>query len=156
MVPVRRRKHVSKGRGCAGCPGQQAPTASYVSACRDLTALYVVAHEGQDDCLASEGLPCTPDRCAEFPTWHLAVISCRCCVPPVPTACATSAVLTVLQVRRTKEMLSANTAAPLSVEELYDGRDFQVGLEAREGRGSVSKVACLQPLRPFRGPRGAS
>ncbi len=33
----------------------------------------------------------------------------------------------VAQVRRTKEMLSANTAAPLSVEELYDGKDFQVG-----------------------------
>ncbi|KXZ47053.1 hypothetical protein GPECTOR_38g290 [Gonium pectorale] len=29
------------------------------------------------------------------------------------------------QVRRTKEMLSANTAAPCTVEELYEGKDFQ-------------------------------
>ncbi|KAG2448832.1 hypothetical protein HYH02_006183 [Chlamydomonas schloesseri] len=29
------------------------------------------------------------------------------------------------QVRRTKEMLSANSAAPCTVEELYDGKDFQ-------------------------------
>lgn len=34
-------------------------------------------------------------------------------------------------VRRTKEMLSANTGAPCSVEELYDGKDFQVGCGAR-------------------------
>lgn len=30
------------------------------------------------------------------------------------------------QVRRTKEILSANTQAPFSVEEFYDGIDFQV------------------------------
>lgn len=29
------------------------------------------------------------------------------------------------QVRRTKEILSANTAAPISVEELHGGKDFQ-------------------------------
>ena len=29
------------------------------------------------------------------------------------------------QVRRTKEILSANTAAPLSVEELHGGQDFR-------------------------------
>ena len=37
-----------------------------------------------------------------------------------------SACMRVLQVRRTKEILSANTAAPLSVEELHDGIDYQV------------------------------
>lgn len=35
--------------------------------------------------------------------------------------------LLLRQVRRTKEMLSANSAAPFSVEELYEGIDFQVG-----------------------------
>jgi len=30
------------------------------------------------------------------------------------------------QIRRTKEILSANTAAPVSVEELHDGIDYQV------------------------------
>ncbi len=40
------------------------------------------------------------------------------------------------QVRRTKEMLSANSAAPISVEELHDGKDFQVRARARrEGGG---------------------
>lgn len=29
------------------------------------------------------------------------------------------------QVKRTKEILSANTAAPISVESLYDDRDFR-------------------------------
>jgi hypoxia up-regulated 1 len=32
------------------------------------------------------------------------------------------------QVRRTKEMLSANTAAPFSVEELHEGKDFQTSI----------------------------
>ena len=35
------------------------------------------------------------------------------------------------QVKRTKEILSANTAAPISVESLYDDRDFRlVDIEA--------------------------
>ncbi|GIL71901.1 hypothetical protein Vretimale_636 [Volvox reticuliferus] len=36
------------------------------------------------------------------------------------------------QVRRTKEMLSANSAAPCTVEELYDGRDFQSSITREE------------------------
>ena len=32
------------------------------------------------------------------------------------------------QVRRTKEVLSANTQAIVSVEDLFDGRDYQVRL----------------------------
>ena len=38
------------------------------------------------------------------------------------------------QARRTKEILSANNAAPFSVEEFYDGKDFQVC-----GRGKGEK-----------------
>lgn len=34
------------------------------------------------------------------------------------------------QVKRTKEILSANTAAPISVESLYDDRDFRFVLNA--------------------------
>ena len=34
--------------------------------------------------------------------------------------------ISLLQARRTKEILSANNAAPLSVEEFYEGKDFQV------------------------------
>eukprot|EP00198_Chlamydomonas_reinhardtii_P001208 XP_001690543.1 ER-located HSP110/SSE-like protein [Chlamydomonas reinhardtii] len=36
------------------------------------------------------------------------------------------------QVRRTKEMLSANSAAPCTVEELYDGKDFQSSITRDE------------------------
>ncbi|EFJ52505.1 heat shock protein Hsp70G [Volvox carteri f. nagariensis] len=36
------------------------------------------------------------------------------------------------QVRRTKEMLSANSAAPCTVEELHDGRDFQSSITREE------------------------
>lgn len=42
------------------------------------------------------------------------------------------------QVRRTKEMLSANSAAPCIVEELYDGRDFQVRQCDRRGGAVVA------------------
>ena len=34
------------------------------------------------------------------------------------------------QVKRTKEILSANTVAPISVESLYDDRDFRFVLNA--------------------------
>lgn len=36
------------------------------------------------------------------------------------------------QVRRTKEVLSANTAAPMTVEELHGGRDFQSSIKREE------------------------
>lgn len=36
------------------------------------------------------------------------------------------------QVRRTKEILSANTAAPLSVEELHGGQDFRATMTRNE------------------------
>jgi molecular chaperone DnaK (HSP70) len=36
------------------------------------------------------------------------------------------------QVRRTKEVLSANSASPLSVEELHEGRDFQSSIKREE------------------------
>lgn len=43
-------------------------------------------------------------------------------------------------------MLSANSAAPCTVEELYDGKDFQVGAAEGEaeggGRGGAGCGAC--------------
>ncbi|WIA37837.1 hypothetical protein OEZ86_014693 [Tetradesmus obliquus] len=36
------------------------------------------------------------------------------------------------QVRRTKEVLSANSAAPISVEELHEGKDFQSSIKREE------------------------
>jgi hypothetical protein len=36
------------------------------------------------------------------------------------------------QVRRTKEVLSANTFAPITVEELHDGKDFQSTIKREE------------------------
>eukprot|EP00882_Tetradesmus_deserticola_P018739 GHRQ01020125.1.p1 GENE.GHRQ01020125.1~~GHRQ01020125.1.p1 ORF type:complete len:482 (+),score=182.99 GHRQ01020125.1:103-1446(+) len=36
------------------------------------------------------------------------------------------------QVRRTKEVLSANTGAPFSVEELHEGKDFQSSIKRKE------------------------
>ncbi|GFR42342.1 hypothetical protein Agub_g3033, partial [Astrephomene gubernaculifera] len=53
------------------------------------------------------------------------------------------------QVRRTKEMLSANSAAPCSVEELYDGRDFQssISREAFEGLAADFFGRATAPLR---------
>lgn len=36
------------------------------------------------------------------------------------------------QVKRTKEILSANMMAPISVESIYDDRDFRLGRETRK------------------------
>ena len=38
----------------------------------------------------------------------------------------------VLQARRTKEILSANTEAPFIVEELLDGKDFRSGIKRQD------------------------
>ncbi len=38
----------------------------------------------------------------------------------------------VAQVRRTKEMLSANTGAPLSVEEMHGGEDFRTSITRQQ------------------------
>lgn len=59
------------------------------------------------------------------------------------------------QVRRTKEMLSANSGAPCTVEELYDGKDFQVrgrtelDCQARGGQagaGIRARAACARAV----------
>lgn len=42
------------------------------------------------------------------------------------------------QVRRTKEMLSANNAAPISVEEFYEGKDFQSSITREDFETLVS------------------
>jgi len=55
------------------------------------------------------------------------------------------------QVRRTKEILSANTAAPITVEELHAGKDFQSSIKRSEfeelagafwDRAAVSSRGC--------------
>lgn len=55
------------------------------------------------------------------------------------------------QVRRTKEILSANTAAPITVEELHAGKDFQSSIKRSEfedlagafwDRAAVSSRVC--------------
>lgn len=45
---------------------------------------------------------------------------------------------TAAQVKRTKEVLSANSEAPISVEELHDGVDF---------RSRITR--CCQPASPL-------
>jgi hypothetical protein len=44
------------------------------------------------------------------------------------------------QVRRTKEILSANTEAPFSVEELHEGRDFQSSVSRADFEELADKV----------------
>ncbi|KAK8509518.1 hypothetical protein V6N12_001523 [Hibiscus sabdariffa] len=44
------------------------------------------------------------------------------------------------QVKRTKEILSANTAASISVESLYDDRDFRLGLFPMKQRATRSTI----------------
>lgn len=53
-----------------------------------------------------------------------------------------------LQVRRTKEMLSANSGAPLSVEEFHDGHDFAtyVSREDFEALAALVFKAAAAPL----------
>eukprot|EP00879_Flechtneria_rotunda_P033462 GHRR01037062.1.p1 GENE.GHRR01037062.1~~GHRR01037062.1.p1 ORF type:complete len:107 (+),score=29.83 GHRR01037062.1:412-732(+) len=60
------------------------------------------------------------------------------------------------QVRRTKEILSANSAAPMSVEELHAGKDFQSSIkrEVFEAmaedfwqRAAVSAADCAASLK---------
>lgn len=51
-------------------------------------------------------------------------------------------------VRRTKEMLSANSEAPFIVEELHDGIDFSSSItrsELEEIAGMSTCVACSLP-----------
>jgi hypoxia up-regulated 1 len=66
------------------------------------------------------------------------------------------------QVRRTKEILSANTAAPISVEELHGGLDFQSSIKREEFEalaGSFWERAAVgaaggcsgKPVRPAQG-----
>lgn len=44
------------------------------------------------------------------------------------------------QVRRTKEILSANSDAPFSVEELHEGRDFQASVSRADFEALADKV----------------
>lgn len=52
------------------------------------------------------------------------------------------------QVRRTKEILSANTAAPFSVEELHEGRDFQSSI-SRDTFESLAKQILDKAAAPL-------
>ena len=47
-----------------------------------------------------------------------------------------------LQVKRTKEMLSANTEAPFSVEELMDGIDFRASITRHALLSRLLQVIC--------------
>jgi len=44
------------------------------------------------------------------------------------------------QVRRTKEILSANTDAPFSVEELHEGRDFRSSVSRADFEALAEEV----------------
>jgi molecular chaperone DnaK (HSP70) len=50
-------------------------------------------------------------------------------------------------VRRTKEILSANTGAPFSVEELHEGLDFSSSIKREEFEEMAG--GCLFPLLPL-------
>ena len=54
----------------------------------------------------------------------------------------TTAVIYSMQVKRTKEILSANTEAPLSVEELLGGHDFRSSISRTEFERLAGKPAA--------------
>jgi hypothetical protein len=58
------------------------------------------------------------------------------------------------QVRRTKEILSANSDAPFNVEELHEGRDFSSSISRADFEAMAEKVWGREGARLGRGPAG--
>ncbi len=68
----------------------------------------------------------------------IVTMGCRLPAPCLPQLlCSYS-----LQVKRTKEILSANTEAPLSVEELLGGHDFRSSISRTEFERLAGKPAA--------------